>query len=161
MEWKKCCKGLRQWVVLSVVINKRGMITYNAHMNWHIPHTIKLKLWNTFYYNKVVCLEMCSIAARRSCFILTKRRPFFQGFCRFRGLKSSLRHLSLFPMTATKQKFLSFSFSYRGPSLPFRMTAMFNCLMTRSTTSLAVVLVVTDILTLVPWARPDNIHDLD
>ena len=97
---------------------------------------------------------MCSIAASKSCFIRTKRRPFFQGFCRFKGLKSSLRHLSLFPMTATRQKFLSFSFSYSGPSLPFKMTAMLSCLMTRSTTSLAVVLVVTEILTLVPWARP-------
>ena len=101
-------------------------------------------------YNNVECREMCSMAARRSCFILTNKRPFFQGFCRFRGLKSSLRHRSLFPITATKQKFLSFSFSYRGPSLPLRMTAMFSCLITRSTTSLALVLVVTEIFTLVP-----------
>ena len=108
-------------------------------------------------YNMVVCREMCSIAANKSCFILTNNLPFFHGFCRFRGLKSSLRHRSLFPITATRQKFLSFSFSYRGPSLPLRMTAILSCLMTRSTTSLAVVPVVTEILTLVPCANPTKL----
>ena len=98
----------------------------------------------------VVCRDMCSMAARRSCFIRTNRRPFFHGFWRFNGLKSSLRHRSLEPITATRQKFRNFSFSYNGPSLPFRMTAMLSCLITRSTTSLAEVLVVTAIRTEVP-----------
>merc|ERR1719400_1084751 len=123
------------------------MIDIKGQSDYHKIHTEASKY---IFYNIVVCRDMCSIAASKSCFIRTKRRPFFQGFCRFKGLKSSLRHLSLFPMTATRQKFLSFSFSYSGPSLPFRMTAMLSCLMTRSTTSLAVVFVVTEIFTLVP-----------
>ena len=52
-----------------------------------------------------------SKAAKTSCFILTKSFPLFQGFCKFKGLKSSRRQRSLDPMTATKQKFFNLSFS--------------------------------------------------
>ena len=48
----------------------------------------------------------------------TNNLPLRHGFCRFRGLKSSLRQRSRDPITATKQKFFSLSFSYTGPSRP-------------------------------------------
>ena len=95
-----------------------------------------------------------SKAARTSCFILTNNFPLRHGFCKFRGRKSSLKQRSLLPITATKQKFFNLSFSYTGPSRPLRMTAMFNCLITKSMTSRAVVSFVTVNLTEVPEAKP-------
>ena len=52
-----------------------------------------------------------SKAANTSCFIRTNNLPLFQGFCKFKGLKSSLKQRSRDPMTATKQKFFNLSFS--------------------------------------------------
>ena len=95
-----------------------------------------------------------SRAARTSFFIRTNNLPDLQGFCKFSGRKSSLKHLSLDPITATKQKFFNLSFSYTGPSLPFSITAIFSCLMTKSITSRAVVSLVTVNLTDVPLAKP-------
>ena len=59
-----------------------------------------------------------SRAAKTSFFMRTNNLPLRHGFCRFRGLKSSLRQRSRDPITATKQKFFSLSFSYTGPSRP-------------------------------------------
>ena len=95
-----------------------------------------------------------SRAARTSFFIRTNNLPDLHGFCKFNGRKSSLKHLSLDPITATKQKFFSLSFSYTGPSLPLSITAIFSCLMTKSITSRAVVSLVTVNLTDVPLAKP-------
>merc|ERR1719369_762197 len=95
-----------------------------------------------------------SNAAKTSFFIRTNNLPPPQGFCKFNGRKSSLKQRSLEPITATRQKFFSLSFSYTGPSLPFRITAIFSCLMTKSITSRAVVSLVTVNLTEVPLARP-------
>ena len=53
-----------------------------------------------------------SKAANTSCFIRTNNLPLFQGFCKFKGLKSSLKQRSRDPMTATKQKFFNLSFSF-------------------------------------------------
>ena len=52
-----------------------------------------------------------SRAAKTSFFMRTNNLPLRHGFCRFRGLKSSLRQRSRDPITATKQKFFSLSFS--------------------------------------------------
>ena len=84
-----------------------------------------------------------SRAARTSFFIQTNNLPDLQGFCKFNGRKSSLKHLSLDPITATKQKFFSLSFSYTGPSLPLSITAIFRCLMTKKITSWVVVSLIT------------------
>ena len=52
-----------------------------------------------------------SRAAKTSFFIRTNNLPDLHGFCKFNGRKSSLKHLSLEPITATKQKFFNLSFS--------------------------------------------------
>ena len=95
-----------------------------------------------------------SRAARTSFFIQTNNLPDLYGFCKFSCQKSSFKHLSLDPITTTKQKFFNLSFSYTGPSLPLSITAIFSCLMTKSITSRAVVSLVTVNLTDVPLAKP-------
>ena len=54
-----------------------------------------------------------SRAARTSSFIRTNTLPDLHGFCKFSGQKSSLKHLSLDPITATKQKFFIRHFCIR------------------------------------------------
>ena len=49
-----------------------------------------------------------SRAANTSFFMRTNNLPDRQGFCKFKGLKSSLRHLSRDPMTATGNNISAF-----------------------------------------------------
>lgn len=60
---------------------------------------------NCFYNEMASLLEaLISIAAKRSCLNRTNSFPFFHGFCRSSGLKSSRRHRSLVPTKHTRQK---------------------------------------------------------
>ena len=65
-----------------------------------------------------------SRAAKTSFFMRTNNLPLRHGFCRFRGLKSSLRQRSREPIKATKQKFLNLStYNKFCPYLHFIHTA--------------------------------------
>ena len=70
-----------------------------------------------------------SRAARTLFFIQTNDLPDLQGFFKFNSLKLSLKHLSFDPLTATKQKFFSLSFSLNrsNPALEYNChIQMFN-----------------------------------